>query len=709
VTAGSPSSGPLRTPRASTLYRVTSAYGRALVLVGLPLLAGLLVLTTGWRDTPLLTVALALATLLLRGFYIPLSKYSFLTQTSLVALAGGILAGPAPTAAGLAAGVFLCDWLWHRKTAGAAAVNVGREAIAFLAAYGLYAAAVHLTGQRGAPLTIERLPAGATFVIGYFFVSRGLFYFSLLARNKLETAERLLIIRYEAISYALTVVAAITVVVTVSLLPVLAWLFVGAFLAAAGVMVRSILQEAITAEEQQKIHALQTVISSGVDLETAFARIELLAHRLVDWGDYRIYRQAPEQPVLAYRGRLGRPDRGEPLPGIAVLRARALAGRLVHIENCAREGGLGTVPAHLRSLVVAPLRFGDVVLGTLELEHHKPHQYRAKQLQIVEAFASQLATAMHIAELRRPLIETMETVGRQIQTLVRAAEALRGVTGSVATSTEAMDRSVAKQDQVVAGSLEDTARLSEVAQRVRDDAAAAARASGMASGAAGAQRGKVSEAVDRLVQLKEVVGEAAAQVGDLERVSRRITGFIASIDQFSNATQLIALNATIEAARAGVHGRGFAVVAEEVKQLADQSRAAAREASRLIEAMHRELGRITDQMQRGQAAAGGVEELSAAALAALEAIETATAEAADRAGRIADSTAEQDQRSGELRDRIQAIAELSGRTEVSDVATQANAAARGLAELEAATHELEAVAATLDHIIRRFTTLETPA
>ena len=690
--------------------RVTYLYRQGLVYLGLALLALVLLLDAAWLDRWPLTAVLAVATLGLRGLHIPLSKYSFLTQTSLVALAGGILAGAAPTAAGLAAGVLACDWLWHRKPIAAAAVNTGRELIAFLAAYGVYALALLVTHQRDPEPSIELLPAATAFIIGYFLISRALFYFSLMIREKLETSERLLIVRYEAIAYALTVVAAVTVVVTVAALPVVAWLFVGAFLIATGMAVRRILQEAITVEEQSKIHALQSVISSGVELQTAFDRIEVLAHRLLDWGDYRIYQLAGDRPRLAYRGRIGRPGRADPLPQVDALRARALKGEIVSIEECAAEPTLAPAPPYLRSLVLAPLRFGETVLGTLELEHHKARQYRAKHLQIVGAFATQLATAIHIADLRRPLVDTVASIARQIQTLARAAESLRGVTGSVAASTEAIGRSVAEQDQVVAGGLEATAELNEVAQRVREDAAAAAKASGMASGVAGAQRDKVGEAVDRLVQLKEVVGEAAAQVAGLERVSGRITGFIASIGEFSEATHLIGLNAAIEAAHAGVHGKAFAVVADEVRQLAEQSRKAAREASRLTEAIHLELGRVIAQMRRGQSAAGGVEELSAAALGALEAIERATVDATASARRIADSTAEQDQRYADLRGRIQSIAELSQRNsaDVRNVSTQAHAAARGLAELETATRELETVAQALGEITRRFTTLETP-
>ena len=217
-------------------------------------------------------------------------------------------------------------------------------------------------------------------------------------------------------------------------------------------------------------------------------------------------------------------------------------------------------------------------------------------------------------------------------------------------------------------------------------------------------RHQIQDAIGRLVALKTFVGEASAKVQQLGQVSRRITGFIASIRELADMTNLLALNAAIEAARAGKHGKGFAVVAEEVRRLAEQSASAALEAGELVQDIHRQVGEVVEQMRRGQVNVGGVEELSSAALQALDAIVAATAEATSHAQRIAAAAGEQDKAFGRLRERIHAVAKIAGknRAEADDVATRADEAARGLTELERATRELEDVAAMLRQLTRGF-------
>jgi methyl-accepting chemotaxis protein len=689
--------------------RFVQLYGRVLAASGLGLFVWALIADPRWTHQWLEILVMFAACVWLRGQSVRLSKYSYLNQTGLVCLAGSLLAGVPATLIAVAGGTLLADWVWLRKPLWAAVINFGRETITLIAAYGAYAGILSVSGVRYPGLQVDTIPALFFFALAYFIVGRLLFYVSLLVREKLEQNEQLLIIRYEVIAYFGTIGAVTTVVSAVLAWPPVTWLFVAAALGALGQLLKQMLEEAISAEELNKIHAIESVITSNISLHDSFQRIERLAHRLVDWGDLRIYRRAEAGMHLAYRSAIGRPERAEPTADVAALRAQAVAnGETIVINDVMRDKRVADVPEYVQSLVLVPLRFGETVIGTLELEHHKRRAYRRKDIVTIATFANQLATAIHINDLRRPIVQTLDRMTRQLATIGQAAASLRGVSQAVAVSTSTIRSAASSEEAEVMGGLAATDTLARVSRRVVEDGAEAALASTAASDVANRNRERIRDAVERLVALKAFVGESSGKVQQLGAMSRRITGFIASIREFSDMTNLLALNAAIEAARAGKHGKGFAVVADEVRHLAEQSAAAAAEAGELVLDIHRQVGEVVEQMRRGQVNVAGVEELSSDALGALDAIVQATAEATSHAQRIAAAAGEQDEAFGQLRQRISAVAAISlqNRVEAEGVTARAGEAATGLGDLERATRDLEEVASRLRDLTRGFASLD---
>src|SRR5690606_18251653 len=95
-------------------------------------------------------------------------------------------------------------------------------------------------------------------------------------------------------------------------------------------------------------------------------------------------------------------------------------------------------------------------------------------------------------------------------------------------------------------------------------------------------RAAMADVIERLQHTQGRVGALAEDVAALSERLRTVTQITTTVEELADRSELLALNASIEAARAGEHGRGFAVVAQSVRDLAEQSREAARDAERIL-------------------------------------------------------------------------------------------------------------------------------
>jgi methyl-accepting chemotaxis protein len=685
--------------------RFLSLYARLVASLGTIMLVVALVFDTRWSHRWSGVAIITILTILLRTFQIPLTKYSALNLLGMVAAGGAVIAGAPATALGLYVGVFTADWALLRKAPAASAINGGREALALFGAYGFYAWLAVVGDVGSGRISADAVPAVALLLAAHFIFSRGMLYCTLLIRDKLHADERSMIFRYEIIAFGAGTIAVLVSLFTISSVGWSGWLIVAFVLMFAGLLLKRILEEAVAAEELNKIHAMEQVVSSDASLGESLQEIERLANRLVDWNGFRIWRLNNGSLRMIYQTGEGLLD--EPREnGVAGSRLRELALKnseplvITDASRDARAEGVGTYAV---SLAVVPLRFGDRNIGIVELDHHKRGTYGPKEVTLVSRFANQLATALHIQDLRQPLLAALARVEAQLDTLNESARDLRGGAEVVARNTAEITRGIGEESEQADRSLDVARSLYEKTSTVARDGGDAAAASERATRIATEHRDTIGMAIERLVGAKRFISESTTQIGGLSKSTRRITDFIAVIKELADQTNLLALNAAIEAARAGEQGQGFAVVANEVRKLAEQSARASEDAGEIVTGFEDQMRQVASQVNRGQTMMSDVESLSESARTALDEIVEATAASLAWGQRIADTSRVQESEVGRLSERVARIAEISRRNRegAENVTRSAIDQARALRELEGAAYELREVAADLSELTRR--------
>jgi methyl-accepting chemotaxis protein len=172
-------------------------------------------------------------------------------------------------------------------------------------------------------------------------------------------------------------------------------------------------------------------------------------------------------------------------------------------------------------------------------------------------------------------------LNRMVARLKTTAQQTRAATENLSTATMEILASAREQSALtgeqVAAYQQTSATMQEVSKSCLQIAERAKQVTAAAEAVSLANTSGL-DAVQKTNQSVEAIHEQAEAVAQnivsLSEKTQLVGDILATVNDIAEQSHLLALNAAIEAAAAGEHGRSFSVVASEIKNLADQSKAA---------------------------------------------------------------------------------------------------------------------------------------
>lgn len=298
--------------------------------------------------------------------------------------------------------------------------------------------------------------------------------------------------------------------------------------------------------------------------------------------------------------------------------------------------------------------------------------------------------ALHVTASAEELSASTDGVARTSQEMSDNMDAIS--TGARTSALSAKESSLAMEETAVG-----VQRIAESSQALNERAAEMeklARERGEAVRLANEQMAVIH---DSSQLTSELIKRLSQQTIEIENMTNIITAI-------TEQTNLLALNAAIEAARAGEHGKGFAVVADEVRKLAEQSKASANQIVALTAGIQGDTKNVeqavSDSMRNVEQGVKVIDEAGDAFSSIIEAIQSMSAQIEDISAATEEISASAEQVSASIQEIATQTNAASDKTEQSAAAVQGQMAT--IEEINSVAHDLSHQAMKLQETVQEF-------
>jgi methyl-accepting chemotaxis protein len=295
--------------------------------------------------------------------------------------------------------------------------------------------------------------------------------------------------------------------------------------------------------------------------------------------------------------------------------------------------------------------------------------------------------------LGHALVKMITNLRKQIGGMVEGAAVLGSAASEIVASTAQLASSASESAAAVSETTTTVEEIRQTSQMASQKARAVSDNAQKAVQISQSGRKSTEDAVAGMGRIRtqmEAIGESMMR---LSEQTQAIGQIIASVEDLAAQSNLLAVNAAIEAAKAGEQGKGFGVVAQEVKSLAEQSRAATDRVRAILSDIQKATTAAVMATEQGNKAVEAGSRQTEIAGESIQALTGTVSEAAQAATQIAASSQQQ----------LVGMDQVAGAMEnIKQASTQNVASAR---QLETAARNLSDLGQRLKALVENYTVI----